>query len=378
MFKSTGRYQATNGSPHTRDVGDKQPSHRAWSFVRQRAKSAAGLGIIGLLYLVAAFADFLAPYDYRVQFRREPLAPPTTIHVRDARNNSYRSPFVYARRLVDPFEHSYSEDTRRAYSVRLFTHGYSYKLLGLFTSDTHLFGVHSDAHPDAPRAHLLGTDALGRDRLSRLLIASRFSLVTGPLAALFASVVGTLLGCIAGYAGRTIDTVMMRTADTMMALPTLVLMLAARAAFPLELPPKRAMILLITIFVTIGWAEMARLARGQVMTLRRREFVFAAEALGLSPIRVLFRHILPNAARPLIVQMSLMLPAFLLAETGLSFLGVGLQEPEASWGNMLAAASDITLLRLHPFLLLTPAFAIFLFVFGARLFSDDINRRSRT
>lgn len=346
--------------------------------MRRRAKSVAGLGIIGLLYLVAIFADFLAPYDYRVQFRREPLAPPTTIHFRDGRINSYRSPFVYARRRVDPFEHRYTENTQHAYPVRLFARGYSYKLLGLFTFDMHLFGVRSDGRPDAPRAHLLGTDALGRDRLSRLLIASRFSLVTGPLAALLASAAGTLLGCVAGYAGRTIDAVMMRTADTMMALPTLVLMLAARAAFPLELPPQRAMILLITIFVTVGWAEVARLARGQVMTLRSRGFVSAAEALGLSPVRVLFRHILPNAARPLIVQMSLLLPAFLLAETGFSFLGVGLQEPEASWGNMLTAASDITLLRLHPFLLLTPAFAIFLFVLGARLFSDDMNRRSTT
>jgi peptide/nickel transport system permease protein len=120
---------------------------------------------------------------------------------------------------------------------------------------------------------------------------------------------------------------------------------------------------------------MARLTRGLVIALRRREFILAAESIGLTPWRVLFRHILPNAARPLVVQVTLMLPAFLLVETSLSFLGVGLQEPEASWGNMLTAAADITLLREQPFLLLAPALAIFTFTLGVRLLSDGLNRR---
>jgi peptide/nickel transport system permease protein len=120
---------------------------------------------------------------------------------------------------------------------------------------------------------------------------------------------------------------------------------------------------------------MARLARGLVLSLRRREFVLAAESLGLSKTRILFRHILPNAARPLLVQVTLMLPYFLLTETALSFLGVGLQEPEASWGNMLAAAGDTNLLRNNPFTLLTPAFCIFAFVLGVRLLSDGLKVR---
>jgi peptide/nickel transport system permease protein len=162
----------------------------------------------------------------------------------------------------------------------------------------------------------------------------------------------------------------------MMALPTLVLILAARAAFPLELPPTRAALLMISIFALVGWAEMARLARGLVLALRKQEFVLAAESIGLSKMRILFRHILPNAARPLLVQVTLMLPYFLLTETALSFLGVGLQEPEASWGNMLAAAGDSNLLRNHPFTLLAPAFAIFIFVLGVRLLSDGLKARS--
>jgi peptide/nickel transport system permease protein len=161
----------------------------------------------------------------------------------------------------------------------------------------------------------------------------------------------------------------------MMSLPVLVLILAARAAFPLELPPMRAALLLISIFLAVGWAEMARLSRGLVVALRRREFVLAAESIGLTQTRILFRHILPNALRPLVVQVTLMLPAFLLAETALSFLGVGLQEPEASWGNMLAAAADPTLLAEQPLVLLSPAFAIFLFVLGVRLLSDGLKSK---
>ena len=349
---------------------------RGWGFLRQRFGAVAGLSIVCLFYAVAIFADFLAPYDYRAQSRRELLAPPTAIHFYDERGDWHARPFIYAQKIVDPLERRYAEDQGRAYPLAFFTRGYSYRLLGLLTTDRHLFGLRDEGSVGAaPRVHLLGTDALGRDRLSRLLVASRFSLVVGPVGTLLASALGILLGCVAGYAGRNVEATLMRAADTMMALPTLVLILAARAAFPLELPPSRAAMLLITIFVAVGWAEMARLTRGLVMALRKREFVLAAESIGLTSWRVLFRHILPNAARPLVVQVTLMLPAFLLAETSLSFLGVGLQEPEASWGNMLAAAADITLLREQPFLLLTPALAIFMFVLGAHLLTDSLKRR---
>ncbi|HEX8475704.1 MAG TPA: ABC transporter permease subunit [Pyrinomonadaceae bacterium] len=362
---------------------------RSLRVVRRRKKFAAGLSLVLTFYLVAVLADFLAPYDYRAQSRREPFAPPSVIRFRDAEGQTSLRPFVYARRLVDPLQRRYVEDTARAYPLAFFTRGYTYKLFGIITTDRHLFGVRTGASEttatgvdgrnavgaasDVTRVHLFGTDALGRDRLSRLLVASRFSLVVGPLGTLLACALGVFLGCLAGYMGRMADALLMRVADTMLALPTLVVILAARAAFPLELPPMRAAALLITIFTLVGWAEMARVARGLVLGLRRREFVSAAVSLGLSQTRVLFRHILPNAARPLLVQATLMLPAFLLAEISLSFLGVGLQEPEPSWGNMLAAASDITLLqRGNATVLLLPAFAIILFVLGVRLTSDGL------
>ncbi|HEX8071539.1 MAG TPA: ABC transporter permease [Pyrinomonadaceae bacterium] len=355
---------------------------------RRRGRLLAGLCVVLCFYAAALAADFLAPYDYRAQARREPGAPPSVLHFRAADGRWHTRPFIYARRLTDPLARTYNEDATRAYPLALFTRGYSYRLFGLFETDRHLFGLLSDegraqgqdepvnvsraSVETAPRVYLLGTDASGRDRLSRLLRATRFSLLVGPLGTLLAGALGILVGCAAGYAGRKTDAVLMRAADAMLALPELVLILAARAAFPITLQPTEAALLLVVLFAAVGWAEPARLTRGLVLALRRREFVLAAEGLGLTQPRILWRHILPNAARPLVIQVSLMLPAFLLAETALSYLGVGVQEPEASWGNMLAAASDLTQLAAQPFVLLAPAAAIFLFVLGVRLLSDGL------
>jgi peptide/nickel transport system permease protein len=347
---------------------------RTLVYTRRRKSFVAGLFIVSLFYGVAIFADFLAPYDYRLQTRNEPAAPRSAIHFTDAQGNFHLRPFIYASRMIDPLERRYEEDPRTAYSLAFLTTGYSYKLFGLFPTGRHLFGLREAG--DAAHVRLLGTDAIGRDRFSRLLIASRFSLIVGPLGTLLASALGILIGCIAGFGGRILDAVLMRAADAMMALPSLVLVLAARAAFPDKLPPVRAALLMITIFVVVGWAEMARLARGLVLSLRQREFVLAAESLGLSRMRILFRHILPNAARPLFVQVTLMLPYFLLTETALSYLGVGLQEPEVSWGYLLKDAGDTNLLRAQPFTLLAPAIAIFIFVLGVRLLSDGLKTKT--
>jgi peptide/nickel transport system permease protein len=276
--------------------------------------------------------------------------------------------------MTDPLSRSYAEDRMKSYPLRFLVRGNGYKLFGLFDCNLHLFGVEAAGEGNPPRVYLLGSDALGRDRFSRLVQASRFSLAVAPLSTLLAGALGILLGCLAGYGGRLLDTLLMRVADAVMALPSLIVVLSARAAVPLELPPMRAGVLLVSIFVFVGWAEIARLARGQTLELRQREYVVAARSLGLTPLGILFRHILPNMAGPLFVQLTLMLPAFLLNETALSFLGVGLQEPEPSWGNMLAAANDLTMLQAQPLVLLAPAFAIFLFVLAVRLISDSRRR----
>jgi peptide/nickel transport system permease protein len=246
-------------------------------------------------------------------------------------------------------------------------------LFGLGETDVHLFGLKSTSGI-APRINLLGTDQLGRDRFSRLLYAVRFSLIVALIGVLVACLVGISLGGVSGYAGRLVDTFLMGATDAMLALPTLILILGVRVAFPLELPMARAALLLVLIFALTGWAEMARLTRGLVLSLRKLEFVVAAVALGVSQMRILCRHILPNILPSLRTRAFLLLPTFLLAEVALSYLGVGLQEPEPSLGNMLTAAGDLDQLRSQPFSVLSPALAVLLFTLGVRL----IGRSERT
>lgn len=331
-------------------------------FIRRRTDRVALFGwfVIVVFVLAAVFADFLAPYDHRAQSRFEPSAPATRIEFNGLR------PVIYSRRVEDPLRRTYTEDRSVAYPVEFFVRGHSYKLLGIGETDVHLFGVRSTSGI-APRINLLGTDQLGRDRFSRLLYAVRFSLVIALIGVLVACLVGFLIGGLSGYAGRLVDTFLMGVTDAMLALPTLILILGVRAAFPLELPMFRAALLLLLIFGLTGWAEMARLTRGLVLSMRKREFVVAAIALGVSQTRVLVRHILPNILPSLRIRAFLLLPTFLLAEVALSYLGVGLQEPEPSLGNMLTDASDLDQLRSQPFSVLSPALAVLLFTLGVRL-----------
>ena len=340
---------------------------------RRRTDRVAIFGwlIIGLFALCAVFAGFLAPYDPRAQSRLEPAAPATRIHFSGLR------PAIYSRRVEDPLRRTYAEDMTVAFPVGFFVRGYSYKLFGIVDTDVHLFGVTSTSGI-APRINLLGTDLLGRDRFSRLLYAVRFSLIVALVGVFVACLVGISIGGVSGYGGRLVDTFLMGATDAMLALPTLILILGVRAAFPLELPMTRAALLLLLIFALTGWADMARLTRGLVLSLRRREFVVAAVALGVSQKRVLFRHILPNILPSLRTRALLLVPTFLLAEVALSYLGVGLQEPEPSLGNMLTAASDLDQLRSQPFSILSPALAVLLFTLAVRLIGrSEADSRSR-
>ncbi len=331
-----------------------------------RRIAAAVLVVFGVIVVLA---DFLAPYDHASQSRRSISVPPSVVRIRDAEGNIVR-PFIFDRRLADPLAFRYEEIETERYPIGLLVEGDQYRLLGLIETRVHLFGVISP-DPEAPRLNLLGTDPLGRDRLSRLLVAIRFSALVCPIGAALACIIGILIGLFSGYAGRLLDTLLMGAADSMLALPTLVLILAARAAFPLELPPLRAATLLILIFALTGWAPMARLARGVVRSLKEMDFVLAARSAGLGGPRILFLHILPNAAPALITQALIILPYFLLAEVALSYLGIGLQEPEPSLGNMLAAAGDITQLARQPLLLLSPAIVIFLLVLAIRVLAGE-------
>ena len=324
----------------------------------------AGAAILAAFVLVAVLADLIAPYDYREQSRKEPNAPASTWSFSNG-------PRVYGNRMTEAIAQSYEPDPSRSAEVGFFVKGYSYRILGVIPWDRHLAGTSGEG----VRMELLGTDALGRDRFSRLLMAIRFSLIVCPLGAFLASLLGILIGTISGYSHRYLDTALMGVTDAVISLPALIVILAVRVAFPLELPPLTAAVMLIGIFTFTGWAEMARLTRGLVRKVRGLDYIAAARVSGATPLGIMTGHVLPNIARPLLTQATLILPAFLLAEAALSFLGVGLQEPEPSLGNMLAAASELAQLQQHPFIILSPAIVIAVFVLGVRLLGTGLKER---
>lgn len=331
--------------------------------------------ILAMFGVVILFGDFFAPYDHTSQSRTDPSAPPSVIRFYDQAGEFHLRPFIYRQRLDDPLSRTYEEDTSTPYPLSLLTRGDSYSLLGVFSVETHLFGI--ERSDGAPRVYILGADELGRDRFSRLLRGIKFSLLVCPIGALLSWMLGVAIGLISGSSGPSVDSILMGIADTMLALPALVLILAARAAFPLELPPMRAAMLLIVIFAAVGWAETARLTRGLVRGIKQQEYILAARSIGLTDARIMLRHILPNVLPTLLKQGLVTLPAFLLAEVALSFLGVGLQEPEPSLGTLLAGAADINQLQRDPLLVLAPGIVITIFVLAIRAVGGSTEQKPK-
>lgn len=327
-----------------------------------------GLTLLLVFYLASLLGGFIAPYHFRTQSRATPFLPPTRIHFFDEQGNFHMRPFIYRSKLVDPLLFGYEEDRSQLFPLVFFVRGESYELFGLFISDWHLVGV--EGGESAPRLHLLGTDGLGRDVLARLLYGGQISLLIGPLGLLLAYLIGVSLGALAGYYGGALDSLLMRAAEVTMSLPALVLILALRAAFPLNVTPGQVAAMMLIIFAAVGWAEVSRLARGLVATERRRDYVAAAIVTGARASRILLRHILPNIRTPLLTQFAISAPSFILAEIALSFLGVGVQEPSASWGTLLAEAQDLSVLKNYLWMM-TPALMVFLTALAFHLLGES-------
>ena len=246
--------------------------------------------------------------------------------------------------------------------------------LGIDATSIDLFNI--SAPPSA--AHPLGTDEIGRDLLMRLLDGGRVSLTVGIAAAVSATVIGTLIGLSAGYRGGIADAVLMWIADGVISLPLLPLLIVLAAIDPAKtgLPPELvqsegfSLYRFVAIIAVVGWTTTARLVRGTVLSLRERDFIEAARAQGLPPSRILFRHLLPNAASPILVAMTLTIGNVILFESVLSFLGLGIQPPIPSWGNMLTGAQD--LIAVSPMLAIWPGLLIFAAVIAFNFLGDGL------
>lgn len=308
-----------------------------------------GLAIVLAATLVAIVAPFVAPHAAYEQFRDFLYAPPMRPRI-VASDGTWHLPFVHPLRLTDRLGRRYEEDKAQAVSLRWMTQG----LL-----------VRSADESAAPLL-LLGTDGLGRDVLARLVRGSRLSLGVALIAAAGALVIGVVIGGLAGYVGGAFDELLMRLAEFVLVLPSIYVVLALRAVLPLVLSTYAIFFLMTCLLALIGWPSIALGVRAIVATERRREYATAAQALGARHARILLRHLLPAARGFLTTQIVLLLPAFIMAEATLSFVGLGFAEPTPSWGTMLREAADIRALAEFPWLL-SPVVAIVSVVFGVNL-----------
>lgn len=326
----------------------------------------SALIILALLYISACFADFLSPYSYSNEEREYSYCPPVKIHFFE--NGNLTRPFIYGVKTWFNEDHRriYAPDKDKKYPICFFVKGDAYKLLGVIPADVHLWGVQAPG-----RIHVWGADSRGRDLFSRLLYGGRISLSIGLLGVMIAFPIGLLIGGIAGYAGGKVDDILMRVCEMIMMLPGFYILLALRAVVPAHLNSVQVYFSIIFILAFIGWAGLARVIRGMCLSLKQREFVLAARAIGISDLGIIIKHILPHTVSYSIIAVMLSIPGYILGESALSLLGLGIVDPYASWGNLLTDAMSIVRIKFAPWVLL-PGLFILVTVFCFNLIGDAL------
>lgn len=313
-----------------------------------------------LIHVVVLGAAFLAPYEPAEQHRDVPFTPPMQIHFVGSDGKLRLRPHVcpWSHQTDEIGSPNYVEDCRTAWPLRFFVRqsGETGRNLG---AAWHLFGVDRPGY-----LFLLGTDDYGRDQLSRMLHGGQSSLFAGLLATALTLGLGLLLGSTAGYFGSWVDDIIMRGAEIFMALPWVYLLFAVRAFLPLHVGARQCFFLLVAVIGLTGWARPARLIRGVILSAKEQDFVLAARGFGASDVYILRRHLMPETSAVVLTQAALLIPQCILAEVTLSFLGLGVGEPVASWGNMLASLQKYYVLESYwwmflPGIILVPIFLLY-------------------
>jgi peptide/nickel transport system permease protein len=318
-----------------------------WRFKRHRLAYLA-LWLLGLSYFAILIVEFLAPYDLHSRHTDYIFAPPQRVHI--FHEGQLVGPFVYPfqyRLDMETLKREYIPDTTRPEPIRFFCSGEPYEFWNLFTSSRHLF-----CPPEEGTLFLLGTDRLGRDMLSRLLYGGRISLSIGLVGVILSYAIGITIGGIAGYFGGLFDSVVQRVTEVFRSIPELPLWMALSAALPVTWDPRIVYFGITIILALLDWPSIARAVRSKLFALREEDYVAAAEMMGAKPSRIIARHLVPNFTSHLIASASLSIPSMILAETALSFLGLGLRPPITSWGVLLSEAQNIEAVALYPWLLL--------------------------
>ena len=330
--------------------------------------SRVALIVLGVIYFMLFFADFIAPYTKDFSDRTMAYVPPSKVFTIDEKGK-FSKPYTY--NYIREFDEQnleikYRFDRSKKHYLKLFSKGQEYKFLGIIPMKRHLFTTDAGG-----RIFLLGTDINGRDVFSRLLFGGRISMTIGFLALLVLFPIGLLYGGISGYFGGKVDSVMMRFAEAVMSIPSFYLLIILASVLPSGMTSTQRFLLIVIILALIGWAGFARVVRGMVLSIKTQDYVQSAKSIGASDLRIIIKHILPQTTSFVIVAMTLSVPSYILSESGLSFLGLGIQQPDASWGNMLKEAQEFTNIIYRPWLLI-PGFLIFVSVLAFNLIGDTI------
>ena len=324
--------------------------------------------VLVTLYGLIFLANFIAPYSKNYSNRDLAYVPPSKIYII---NEEGKLSFPYTYNYIRKYEPElmqtiFKEDRSRKYYIKPLSLGWEYTIFGIIPCKLHLFGVEKGGN-----IYLLGTDINGRDVFSRLFFGGQISMTVGFLALFILFPIGLIYGGISGYFGGKIDIIMMRIAEGIMAIPSFYLLIILAAILPAGMSSTARFGLIVVILALIGWAGFARVVRGMVLSIKNEDFVLAAKTIGASPLRIIVKHILPQTTSYVIIAMTLAVPSYILSESGLSFLGLGIQQPDASWGNMLKEAQEFTNILYRPWLL-TPGVLIFIAVLSFNVLGDTI------
>jgi peptide/nickel transport system permease protein len=338
-----------------------------WRLRRHRL-ALLSLGVVIALYTTAIFSEFLSPYEYTARYSRYLYAPPQMLHFVHEGAFSLR-PFVYGYTMTrDPktLLEIYAQDRSRPYHFVLFPKVEPYKMWGRIQLDRRLFGVE-----EGGTIFLFGTDSLGRDLLSRILYGTRISLSIGLVGVVVSLVLGILLGGVSGFYGGTVDVIIQRVIEILRSFPDIPLWMGIAAALPLNWPILWVYFAISIILALLGWTEVARVVRGKILSLREQDFAMAARLAGVRESRIITHHLLPSFTSHLIVVITLSIPAMILGETVLSFLGLGLRHPIASWGVLLQDAQNVRTIASYPWLLI-PILFVVITVLAFNFFGDGL------
>jgi peptide/nickel transport system permease protein len=353
-----------------------------WQRLKKNPLARFGGILLIIFYIAVIGADFVAPYDPYAQQVNGSLLPPTQIHW--SNSGQFIGPHVYPTTQGDTDLNTGDRqlliDTKKPSPLRLFVQGSEYQLFQLtlplgdgitifpgIPLNLHLFGTTNET-----KFNLLGTDEQSRDQFSRLLHGGRISLFIGILGVGVSFPLGMIIGGISGYFGGWTDSMIMRIAEVLMTFPSIYLLVTLGAVLPPGLTSSERFLLIVFITAFINWAGLARVIRGQVLSIKEREFIQAAKAMGANPIYIILRHVLPQTATYIVISATLAIPSFIGAEAILSLIGLGIQQPDPSWGNMLSLATNASILVLQPWLIWPPALLIILTVLAFNLLGDGL------